>query len=64
MLVLKGKTKILFFIVILFFLTTYQLNKEINLPFLKINKVELNNTSNLEESIKNKVIEYCLKKVY
>lgn len=62
MLVLKGKIKILFFIVILFFLTTYHLNKEINVPFLKINKVEFNNNFNVEESIKNTVIEYCLKK--
>jgi cell division septal protein FtsQ len=62
MLVLKGKTKILIFIVIFFFLTTYHLNKEVNLPFLKINKVELSNTSNIEEFIKNRVIEYCLKK--
>jgi cell division septal protein FtsQ len=62
MLVLKGKTKILIFIVIFFFLTTYHLNKEVNLPFLKINKVELSNTSNIEEFIKDRVIEYCLKK--
>jgi len=62
MLVLKGKIKILFFLVILFFLTTYQLNKQINLPFLKISKVELSNTLNLEESIKNKVIEHYINK--
>ena len=62
MLVLEGKIKILFFLVILFFLTTYQLNKQINLPFLKISKVELSNTLNLEESIKNKVIEHYINK--
>ncbi len=62
MLVLKGKTKILYLIVIFFFLTTYHLNKEINLPFLKINKVVLNDTSNVEESIKIRITEYCLKK--
>ena len=62
MLVLKGKTKIVFLVIILFFLTTYQLNKKIDLPFLKINKVEFSNTFNLEESIKNKISEHYLDK--
>lgn len=62
MLALIGKKRIIFLLVILLLLTSYQFSKNINFFYFKINKIEFVNTYNLEENIKNRIIEYYLNK--
>ena len=54
--VLKGKKKILFFLISFLLLTTYEFSKEISLPFFKIQKINFINNINLEENIKDDII--------
>ena len=54
--VLKGKKKILFFLISFLLLTTYDFNKEISLPLFKIQKINFINNINLEENIKDDII--------
>ncbi|MAK12385.1 MAG: hypothetical protein CMI73_01760 [Candidatus Pelagibacter sp.] len=58
MLVLKGKKKFIFFLILFLFLTNYQFNKQSYLPLFKINKVKFINHVNLEENVKDEVINY------
>ena len=56
--VLKGKNKIIFFLFIFLFLTTYEFNQEKSFSLFKIKYVQFNNNHNLEENIKYKIINY------
>ena len=56
--VLKGKKKIIFFLILFLFLTTYEIKNENNLPLFKIKHVQFVNNNNLEENIKDKIINY------
>tara|TARA_B100000212_G_scaffold342459_1_gene329732 strand:- start:1753 stop:2424 length:672 start_codon:yes stop_codon:yes gene_type:complete len=54
--VLKGKNKIIFFLFLFFFLTTYKFHQENSFPLFKIKHVQFNNNIYLEENIKYKII--------
>ena len=56
--VLKGKNKIIFFLFIFLFLTTYEFNQEKSFSLFKIKYVQFTNNHNLEENIKYKLINY------
>ena len=56
--VLKGKNKIIFFLFIFLFLTTYEFNQEKSFSLFKIKYVQFTNNHNLEENIKYKIINY------
>ena len=56
--VLKGKKKFIFFLILFFFLTTYELNTDNDFPLFKIKKIEFKYNINLEENIKYKLANY------
>ena len=56
--VLKGKNKIIFFLLIFISLTTYEINSEKSFPLFKIKYVQFINNDYLEENIKYKIINY------
>ena len=56
--VLKGKNKIIFFLLIFISLTTYEINSEKSFPLFKIKHVQFINNDYLEENIKYKIINY------
>tara|TARA_B100000963_G_C22640211_1_gene679968 strand:- start:10774 stop:11445 length:672 start_codon:yes stop_codon:yes gene_type:complete len=60
--VLKGKKKYFFFLILFLFLTSYQIDKKNIFPLFIIKKVELKNNINLEENLKNKIINYLYNK--
>jgi len=56
--VLKGKNKIIFFLLLFLSLTTYEFNKEKSFFLFKIKYVQFINNYHLEENIKYKIINY------
>tara|TARA_B100000674_G_C37896716_1_gene941687 strand:- start:633 stop:1304 length:672 start_codon:yes stop_codon:yes gene_type:complete len=56
--VLKGKKKIIFFIILFLFLTSYEFNNENNLPLFRIKHIQFINNDNLEDNIKDKIINH------
>lgn len=62
MLVLKGNKKLLFFLILFLFFTTFQINENNIFPFFKIKKVTFLETGNFEENIKNNITENLLGK--
>ncbi len=56
--VLIGKKKIIFFLILFLFLTSYSYNNENSIPFFRVKHVQFINSENLEENIKDKIINH------